>query len=316
MVLFTEGLWAEKDGVSQLATEPHPADPRHWHTRAGLGALWLVSRLPWSLQRLIASVAGWLAFHFIRVRRRVVETNLRLCFPELSEHARQAIALAHYQSLALGILEVARCWWRPPSDLPTHHIEGLDLLRKAAAGGKGVLLVSGHFTTLEITGRMLTVAQSVSCLYRDPNNRVLAGLLRRHRSSWTQQAIEMNDLRGLVKALRAGEIVWYAPDQAKRTAQSELLPFRGIPCITNTSTARLAEMTGAAVLTFYARRDDQGVYHLRISEGPAGIPSGDPTADTLRLVAELERAVEEAIPQYLWVHRRFKARPGMPDPYA
>ena len=295
---------------------PHPADPRHLHTRLGLGALWLVSRLPWPAQRALADAVGWVAYHLVRVRRKVVETNLRLCFPELTEAGRRGLALRHYQSLSLGVLEVARCWWRPADTLPPRRIEGLDHLRAATARGKGVLLVSGHFTTLEITGRMLTLAHPIACLYRDPNNPVLAAHLRRHRGDWTTRAIEMRDLRGLIGALRAGEVVWYAPDQGKRTAQSELLPFFGEPCITNTSTPRLAEMTGAAILSFHARREPDGSYVLTIAPAPGGIPSGDPAADTVRLVGELEAAVRAAPEQYLWVHRRFKARKGMADPYA
>lgn len=289
--------------------------PRHWHSWLGLGLLRAVSLLPWGLQRLLARGLGAFVFHVLRIRRQVTLTNLRLCFPELPEAERRRIARRHYQSLALGVLEVARCWWRQPKDLPAHRVEGLELLREAAGRGKGVLLVSGHFTTLEITGRMLSLRQTMSCLYRDPNNAVLAELLRRHRSDWASRAIEMQDLRGLVRALREGEIVWYAPDQGKRTAQSELLPFFGEPCITNTSTPRLAEMTGAAVLTFYARREPDNAYVLRIERAPEGIPSGDPAADTRRLVAGLEAAVRAAPEQYLWVHRRFKAREGLPNPY-
>ncbi len=301
--------------MSAPSPEPHPADLRHLHTRAGLAALWLISRLPWSAQRALAYAFGWLAFHGLRIRRDVVLTNLRLCFPELDERSRRRLARRHYQSLALGILEVARCWWRKPADLPPHRIEGLDLLRAAAAKGKGVLLVSGHFTTLEITGRMLTLAHPIACLYRDPNNPLLAAHLRRHRTAWATRAIEMRDLKGLLGALRAGEVVWYAPDQGKRTAQSELLPFFGEPCITNTSTPRLAAMTGAEILTFHARREADGSYVLELARAPDGVPSGDPAADTVRLVGELERAVRAAAEQYLWVHRRFKAREGMVDPY-
>lgn len=302
--------------MSEPSPEPHPADPRHLHTRAGLATLWVVSRLPWPAQRAMADAIGWVAFALIRIRRKVVEANLRLCFPELGAPARRDLARRHYQSLALGILEVARCWWRGPEALPPHRIEGLDLLRAAAARGKGVLLVSGHFTTLEITGRMLSLRQPMACLYRDPNNPVLAAHLRRHRGAWATRAIEMRDLKGLLGALRSGEVVWYAPDQGKRTAQSELLPFFGEPCITNTSTPRLAEMTGAAVLTFHARREADGSYLLTLAPAPEGIPSGDPAADTVRLVRELEKAVRAAPEQYLWVHRRFKAREGLADPYA
>jgi len=289
--------------------------PFLWPTWAGVGALWMLSRLPWSWQGRLAGLLGGLAFRVLRVRRGVVAANLRICFPELDEAARERLAARHYRSLALGVLEVARCWWRDPEDLPPHRIEGLGHLRAAQAAGKGVILLSGHFTTLEITGRMLTLQAGICCLYRDPNNPVVAGLLRRHRGAWARRAIAMDDLRGLVRALREGETVWYAPDQGRWTAQSAMLPFFGHAAITNTSTSRLAAMTGAAVITFYARRETDGSYTLRLSPPLDGFPTEDPEADTQRLVAGLEAAVREAPEQYLWVHRRFKRRGEGQDPY-
>ena len=246
----------------------------------------------------------------------MVLVNLRVCFPELTEPARRTLARRHYQSFALGILEVARCWWRHPSALPPCRIEGLEALQHATASGRGVLLVSGHFTTLEIAGRMLALRTPLCCLYRDPNNPVLADLLRRHRTAWLSRAIEMRDMSGLIRALRAGEVVWYAPDQGKWTPQSAVLPFFGQPAITNLSTSRLAKMSGAAAFTFFPRREPDGSYVLTVGPELTDFPSADPEADTLRLTTLLEDAIRAAPEQYLWVHRRFKGFNGNPvSPY-
>jgi len=285
-------------------------------TRLALGLLWLVGRLPWSWQRRLADGFGAFVFHCVPIRRQVTLVNLRRCFPELSAGACRRLARRHYQSLALGLLEVGRCWWRPAGDLPACRLEGLAGLERARAGGRGVLLVSGHFTTLEIAGRMLALRAPSCCLYRDPNNPVLADLLRRHRTAWTNRAIEMRDLTGLIRALRDGETVWYAPDQGKWTPQSAVLPFFGQPAITNTSTHRLAKMSGAAVFTFFPRREKDGTYVLTIGPELADFPSAEAEADTLRLTALLEDAIRTAPEQYLWVHRRFKGFNGQPpSPY-
>jgi len=285
-------------------------------TRAGLGILWLICRLPWSWQRPLARAAGRAIYHLVPVRRHVVLVNLRICFPGLDEPALRRLARLHYESLVLGVLEVARCWWRESADLPPRRIEGLERLEKARAAGKGVIVVSGHFTTLEIAGRMLALETPLCCLYRDPNNPVLAELFRKHRSAWASRAIEMNDLKGMLRALRDGEAVWYAPDQAKWTPQSLILPFFGRPAITNASTAKLAQMSGAAVVTFFPKRLDDGSYLLVVGEPLQSFPSGDAEADTRRISALLEDAIREAPDQYLWVHRRFKGHRGVPDsPY-
>ncbi len=289
---------------------------RHAVTWTMLAGLWLVSRLPWGFQRLFAVVFGAFAFHCIPLRRHVTLVNLGLCFPKLSASAVRRLGRRHYQSLALGILEAARCWWRRPDALPPCRIEGVEALEKARAAGRGVLLVSGHFTTLEITGRMLALRTPICCLYRDPNNAVLAALLRKHRSAWTNRAIEMRDMSGLMRALRDGEVVWYAPDQGKWTPQAAILPFFGRPAITNMSTTRLAKISGSAVFTFVPRREADGTYVLTISPPLDGFPGESPEADTLRLTALLECAIRAAPEQYLWVHRRFKSFNGAPvSPY-
>ena len=132
----------------------------------------------------------------------------------------------------------------------------------------------------------------------------------------SNRAIEMRDMSGLMRALRDGEAVWYAPDQGKWTPQSAVLPFFGRPAITNLSTSRLAKMSGAAVFTFFPRREKDGTYVLTISPALADFPSADPEADTLRLTAMLEEAIRAAPEQYLWVHRRFKGFNGNPvSPY-
>jgi KDO2-lipid IV(A) lauroyltransferase len=95
-----------------------------------------------------------------------------------------------------------------------------------------------------------------------------------------------------------------------------VLPFFGQPAITNTSTHRLAKMSGAAVFTFFPRREKDGTYVLTIGPELADFPSAEAEADTLRLTALLEDAIRAAPEQYLWVHRRFKGFNGQPpSPY-
>ena len=296
---------------------PKPAHfVRHAHTWLGIGLLWCVSRLPWGVQRFLADAFGAFCFHVIPVRRHVVMVNLRTCFPAWTEAERRRVARRHYQSLALGILEVARCWWRPTDMLPPCRLEGLEHLVQAREAGRPVLLVSGHFTTLEIAGRMLSLRTPLCCLYRDPNNPVLAGLFRKHRSVWAPRAIEMDDLAGLLRTLRRGEAVWYAPDQGKRTASSMLLPFFGEPAITNTATSKLAQLSNALVIPFLPRREEDGSYTLTVLPPLTDFPSRDAAADTQRFTTLLEDAIRRAPEQYLWVHRRFKSRDGLPDIYA
>jgi KDO2-lipid IV(A) lauroyltransferase len=290
--------------------------PRYWPMWACLGGFWLLNTLPWPEKRSLARALGWFAFHFVRIRRRVVFVNLKLCFPEKSAAEIYALALAHYHSLALGLFEVCASWWSKSSELPRHRIVGLENLSDALARGHGAILLTAHFTTLEICGRFMADAVPVGCLYRDPNNPVIAHLMRRNREQGMSIAVHFDDLRGLVRALRAGHTIWYAPDQGKRTKSSEILPFFGIPAITNTATSKITEMTGAPVVPYFARRDPDDSYTLTILPPLENFPTTDAAADAVRINQLIEKYVREAPEQYFWVHKRFKARgPGYPEVY-
>ncbi|MSU47015.1 MAG: lipid A biosynthesis acyltransferase [Lacunisphaera sp.] len=289
--------------------------PQHWPTWALLGLFYLAGFLPWTKRRALAHGLAWFVWHVVRLRRHVVFTNLKLCFPEKSVGEITTLAQAHYESLAYGLFETTAAWWRPFDSLPAYRIIGREHLLAALARGKGVVLLTAHFTSLEICGTFLTHELPVGCLYRDPNNPVVALAMRRHRERVTSIAVHWDDLRGLLRALRAGHAIWYAPDQAKRTACSEILPFFGVPAITNTATGKLGEMAGA-VIPYFARREPDSSYTLTIHPALENFPTADATADAVRVNHLIEAAIRLAPEQYFWAHKRFKARgPGYPEVY-
>ena len=291
--------------------------PQYWPAWLGLGIFWLADKLPWPEKRLIARGLAWFVFYFIRIRRRVVFANLKLCFPEKSEREIRALARAHYGSLALGLFEVTAGWWAKSADLPPHRVVGLEHLQAALARGHGALLLTAHFTTLEIGGRFMSEFHPMGGLYRDPNNPVIAHLMRGQRARHMSPAVHFDDLRGLVRALRGNSAIWYAPDQGKRTKSSEILPFFGVPAITNTATSKIAEMTGAAIVPFFAVREPDHSYTLAILPSLENFPTADAAADAIRISQLIEKHVRLAPEQYFWVHKRFKARgPGYPELYA
>ena len=290
--------------------------PQYWPAWLGLAIFRLIDLLPWPEKRLLARGLGWLTFHFIRIRRRVVFTNLRLCFPEKSPSEIRALARAHYDSLALGLFEVCAGWWAKAEELPPHRIVGAEHLKAALARGHGAILLTAHFTTLEICGRIMAESHSMGGLYRDPNNPVIAHLMRGQRERHMSIAVHFDDLRGLVRALRAGHAIWYAPDQGKRSKSSEILPFFGVPAITNTATGKIAEMTGAPVVPYFAKREADHSYTLTILPPLENFPTTDAAADAIRINELIEQHVRLAPEQYFWVHKRFKARgPGYPEVY-
>jgi len=302
--------------MSRASEQPRLWLPRHWPTWAGLGLLRTLALLPWSIQRGLAHVLGWVIFYLVPIRRRIVLVNLRLCFPEKTEAEIRTIARAHYDSLALGLFETCAGWWAEAPELPRYRIVGGEHLTQAIARQKGVVLLTAHFTTLELCARMMGEQFDIAVLYRDPNNPVVAAEMRRQRERHISLCIHFDDLKGLIRALRSGRAIWYAPDQGKRTKLTEILPFFGVPAITNTATGKLAEMTGALVVPYFACRERDHSYTLTIMPPLENFPTADDAADAIRINQLIERHIRLAPEQYFWVHKRFKARgPGYPEVY-
>lgn len=293
--------------------------PRYWPTWLAIGTLRALQPLPFALLaflgRALGSIAVRLPMPFVRIAR----TNLGICMPELLEPQREALLKEHFKSLGLGIFETATAWWGSKRRIAKlTQLEGLNHLRTALERGRGAILLSAHFTTLEIGGRVLcdALAREINIMYRPTKNTVLERFLARSRSNQAKRAIPRDDVRTLITALKANEPVWYAPDQAYRKKGAEMVPFFGIPAATNTATSRLARMTGAAVLPYFQERMLDGRYRMVIYPMLENFPSDDPVADARRFNELIEAQVRRVPEQYLWIHRRFKGlTPDYPDYY-
>lgn len=269
----------------------------------------MLARLPWPLQRGLGAMVGWLALRLLRSRRQAARTNLSLCLPELDAVQRKALLRANFRDVGIGLFEFARAWWGSATPMRrTVRIEGLDILQRLQADGRGVLLVSGHFMTLELCGRLLCDHVPLAGMYRRHRSPVMEWAVMRGRLRYACAMFGNGDTRAAIRHLKRGGVLWYAPDQDMRGKDTVFAPFFGIPAATITATHQLARLAGCAVVPFFHRREGAD-YILRIGEPLAPFPTDDVVADTTQVNAAIEAMVREAPSQYLWLHRRFKRQP-------
>ena len=285
--------------------------PRFWPTWLAIGLMRLTIRLPYRLQLGIGRRLGKLFRLLSAYRRTIVRTNLELCFPELTNRERQALQARCYESLGMTLIETAAGLWAADSffeKLGT--INGLENLESARQQGRGVLLLSGHFCSLDFAGRILMNHVPACFTYQELRNKLSDRVARQAREKNCKLLIHRHDLRGFIRALKSGEIVWYAPDQSQGRKNSVFAPFFGIPASTLTATTRLVKLTGAAVLPFLIQRlPDARGYALTIQPALDNFPGENEVADATRFNALIESQARANPEQYLWIHRRFKCRP-------
>ena len=271
----------------------------------------LLARLPWSLQRGLGRMLGNALRHLLGGRRRIAERNLALCFPELDAAARTRLLREHFAALGIGLFEFARAWWGSIAPLRQGlQVEGLEHMTAARAGGRGVIVISGHFTTLEVCGRLMCDYVPLAGMYRPHAQAAMEWAVKRGRLRYAAAMFGREELRPALRHLKQGGLLWFAPDQDTRRGDSVFVPFFGRPASSLTSTHQLARLSGAAVLAFAHVRRADGGYTLRLSPAFADFPSADPVADTAQVMAAIETMARAAPAQYLWIHRRFKRQPG------
>lgn len=292
--------------------------PRWWPTWLAIAMLWLIGRLPMQIQQPLGRGIGSLMYHLLKRRREVTDTNLRLCFPELTEEERRALMIKTFQANAIGLLECGTAWFVDPEKLRSKiRMHGLENVHAALAQGRGVLLLGGHFSILDLGGALVSLFLDVDVTQRDHNNPLFNAVMTRSRESRFGVALGRKDMRGLLRQLKRNHVVWYAPDQDFGRKNSVFAPFFGVPAATTTAISRIARASGAAVVTIGLYRCEDGSgYEVFIDPALSDYPTNDDVADATRTNAVLETQIRRHPDQYLWMHRRFKSRPeGEPDLY-
>lgn len=292
--------------------------PRHWPSWIAVALLRVIAMLPFRGKLLAGKALGLLALRFGKQRRHVTRTNIRLCFPELDQSQRDAMVREIFIQNGIGFFEIASAWWAREKDIAgRYRVEGLEHLQAASKDGKGVLLVGAHFVHLDLCGLMLNQVTPLDIIYRKNNDPVFEHVITAGRKRVFQNVLERSDMRGIVRKLREGRVIWYSPDQDFGGRQSVFAPFFGVSASTLTTTAQLARMGRANICCGFHYRDPVShQYRIVFKPVPDHFPTGDDVADATLINRLIEAGIREQPEQYMWVHRRFKTRPeGQPSLY-
>lgn len=292
--------------------------PKHWPTWIGLAFLRSCTLLPYRAQMWLGRFIGYISYFLIPRRRHIVETNIQLAFPDLNADEQKQLVKKTFKSTGMGVFETAMAWWGSQHRLESMvNIKGIEHLQNALTQGKGVILLSAHFSCLELSGRLLSFTQPFQVTYKRAHNPLMEAVLRYSRKKHFIDAINTYDTREMITGLKKNVATWYAMDQDLGARLHVFAPFMGIPTCTLTTTSRLAKMSGAIVVPYFPKRlEGCCKYELTIHPALENFPSGDDLLDTTRINDLITEHVKDAPDQYLWVHRRFKTRPpGEPDVY-
>lgn len=200
--------------------------PRYWLLWLGIGFLWLLVQLPYPVIYRLGTALGRLAMRVMKSRARIARRNLELCFPEMSAADREALLVKNFESLGMGLMETGMAWF-----WPTHRVarwtetSGVNEVVELLEEKQGILLIGIHFLTLEMGARMYGMFTPGIGVYRPNDNPLIDWLQTWGRLRSNKTMLDRKNLKGMVRALKEGEILWYAPDHDYGPANSVFAPL-------------------------------------------------------------------------------------------
>jgi len=288
-------------------------NPLYWPTAFFLGLLRLLVLLPMRWLEVLGSAFGLLIYYARPSRARIAAVNLRIAFPEKNEDEIQRLCKTSYKHLGMGVFEVGLAWWQQKRLIKIAKINGLEHLTAAINKGNGVILLTSHFTCLEIGAHIICTKVPLEAVYKPANNKFFDYFMVKKRNDHFTKLISNDSPRKMIVALKRNHVIWYAPDQNLQGKDMTFAPFFNEMATAITAPSRLAKLTGAALVPYSIKRhrDANGkiIYELFIHAEVENFPTDDINSDAAFINKINESLVRENPEQYLWVHKRYKTRP-------
>jgi KDO2-lipid IV(A) lauroyltransferase len=285
--------------------------PKFWPSWLGLAFMRILSFLPYRLLLVIGKFIGQLFYFFARYRREIVQTNISLCFPELSHLEKNELVKKHFHSLGLIIIETSMVWWWSDEKLRKLVVfKNIDFFDKALSAGKGGIILGTHFTTIDMSGRLFNLDHKCAVSYQKLRNPLFNKMMVLSREKTFDKIFKRDEIRQTFRYIKKNNLMWIASDQDAGIENSLFIPFFGHLAATQTVPSRIAKVTKAPVIPYTTRRLNNGKgYEIEVFPAFDNFPSGSLEEDITRINVFIEQQIRKAPEQYLWAHRRFKTRP-------
>ena len=283
-------------------------------SQLGIGLLRCLAILPYGIVARFGDALGYLAFLIPNSRKRIVLTNLRLCFPEWSDSQRYSIAQRAFRHAVRSYVERSIQWFGSTEKLLSLIEVDSEIDLNVAPGRPGeqpAIFLGYHFVGIEAGSIWYSRLGPSASLYTPMSNAYVDQAAKDARGRFGAEMVSRGDsARAVLRMFRENKTVMLAADMDYGMRNSVFVPFFGVPACTLTAVSRLAQTGRARVIPFVVEvLPNYRGYRLKIYKPWQDYPSGDEVVDARRMNAVLEAHIREMPEQYYWMHRRFKTRP-------
>ncbi|MDO8319128.1 lipid A biosynthesis acyltransferase [Rhodoferax sp.] len=279
-------------------------------TRIVLYWMRVFAPLPLTWVRALGWLLGWLLYAVVAPRRRVVQINLRLCFPKLTVAELRRLTRRVFVCFAQAWLD--RGWlWHGSPELVRARLR-LSGAVEELQGSDPIIIFAPHFVGLDAGWTALTqqLPRHFTTIYTDQANKTADAWILRGRQRFGSCRLfgRADGVKTIVASLRQGDPLYLLPDMNFGPHESLFVPFYGVAAATVPSLSRFARLGRAKVVPVVTRMTAQG-YEVQVLSAWPDYPTDDLLADTALMNTRLQTYIDAVPEQYYWVHKRFKDRP-------
>ena len=286
-----------------------------------LNFLKLFAWLPLPLLHALAHPLGWLLYILHHKQRYYAETNVALCFPELSELERHRLTRASLVETIKVMLEYPLLFLGRDKRVlkMVREVSGESLLKDGLERGKGVIIVCPHLGNWEVAGLYVSRHYPITTMYRPQRHSGMDTMIKQGRERFGAKLVPSNNqgMRDLLRSLQQGKLIGTLPDQNPGVGTGVFVPFFGVMTYTPVFAGRLANRTGASIVMVVAERLRWGRgFRIKCSPASECNYAADNSEAATCMNHDIEKIIRDAPVQYWWGYNRFRTRPeGEPPIY-
>jgi KDO2-lipid IV(A) lauroyltransferase len=265
--------------------------------------------IPFSAQVIIGKAIGKAIYPFMSKLRSTAYSNISHCFPEKKQVQVNTLVKHHFEAIGVSLFETANAYYASDQKInKLLTIKNEHYFFDAIKQEGGIIILCAHFMPLMLGSRALLLNHKIANIYRPQNNKLFDQVMVQNYKKNGAVMIKSTDTRSIIKAINNSLPIWYAPDQDLGKNNSVFAPLFGIQTATASATARLAKNNKTRVIPYSFIRTSKG-YEMSFEKPLKNFPSNNPIIDATTINKILEKQINIATEQYLWIHRRFKTRP-------
>lgn len=280
--------------------------------------LWLISILPFRLLYIFSDLVYVLIYYVIGYRKKVVNSNLTLAFPDKTKAEIKAIEKKFYKHMCDMFLEMIKSMTISKRSMLTHFkFNNLEVIMKYEKEKRNVVMVCGHYASYEwLMSLGYHIKHKGYGVYMPLANKYFNRLVKRIRTKHGAYLLaKQNTTKAIREHYENGELAMYglASDQSPQLKRARYWRnFLGVKVPVFLGAEKIAKEYNYPVVFFDIQKIKRGYYETTltlITENPRELPEYKITDIFTEM---LEAQIRKQPEYYLWTHKRFKHKDKAP----